>query len=100
MNYTAPKLASPETADAEATAVKIGISISFIGHIERGSRTTSLATLVAICNTLEVSPEHLLCDSLVPTACNASANVTEQGVLQLRKKLYDALVIVDRMGGE
>ena len=51
-------------------------------------------------NTLEVSPEYLLCDSLVPTACNASSNVTEPGVLQLRKNLYDALVIVDRLGGE
>lgn len=106
MDYTAlgnriKKLRQPFLATQEQLAEQVGISASFWGHIERGTRIASLATLVAICNTLEVSPEYLLCDSLVPTACTASANnVTEQSVLQLRKKLHDALVIIDRLCGE
>lgn len=48
----------------ERLAEMIGISSSFLGHIERGTRVASLETLVAICNTLQVSPQHLLRGSL------------------------------------
>ena len=48
----------------EELAEKVGISASFLGHIERGSRIASLETLVALCNTLKVSPQYLLCASL------------------------------------
>lgn len=48
----------------EQLAEKVGISASFLGHIERGTRVASLETLVAICNTLNVTPEHLLSASL------------------------------------
>ena len=48
----------------EQLAEKVGISASFLGHIERGTRVASLATLVAICNTLNVTPEYLLSASL------------------------------------
>lgn len=41
-----------------------GISLSFLGHIERGSRKASLETIVSICNSLNVSPQYLLQDSL------------------------------------
>lgn len=41
-----------------------GISLSFLGHIERGTRKASLDTLVKICNVLKVSPQLLLQDSL------------------------------------
>ena len=41
-----------------------GISLSFLGHIERGTRKASLDTLVRICNVLKVSPQLLLQDSL------------------------------------
>lgn len=77
----------PKHLTQEQLAVKIGVSVSFIGHIERGSRTTSLETLVAICNTLEVSPEYLLYDSLVPTVCASLTNITGHEVAQLRKQL-------------
>ena len=40
---------------------KAGISLSFLGHIERGSRKLSVETLVALCNALECSPNDLLC---------------------------------------
>ena len=48
----------------EKLAEKAGISISFLGHIERGNRKASLETIVSICNALKVSPGLLLQDSL------------------------------------
>lgn len=48
----------------EELAEMVGISASFLGHIERGSRIASLETLVALCNTLKTSPQHLLAASL------------------------------------
>ena len=48
----------------EALAEKVGISASFLGHIERGSRIASLETLIALCNTLKTTPNELLRASL------------------------------------
>ncbi len=48
----------------EKLAEKVGISASFLGHIERGTRVASLETLVSICNELQVTPEILLSASL------------------------------------
>ena len=48
----------------EQVAEKSGISLSFLGHIERGTRKASLETLVSISNVLKVSPAVLLQDSL------------------------------------
>lgn len=48
----------------EKLAEKAGISLSFLGHIERGNRKASLETIVGICNALKVSPSLLLQDSL------------------------------------
>lgn len=42
----------------------MGISLSFLGHIERGTRKASLETLIAIANVLLVSVDALLQDSL------------------------------------
>lgn len=38
----------------------IGISASFVGHIERGSRIASIETLVSIADCLGVSIDYLL----------------------------------------
>lgn len=48
----------------EELAEKIGMSTSFIGHVERGTRKASLETLIAIANTMEVSLDYLLAGSL------------------------------------
>ena len=48
----------------EQLAEKVGISASFLGHIERGTRVASLETLVLLCNVLNVTPEYLLRASL------------------------------------
>ena len=91
------KLRHQKRLTQEQLAEKAGVSAPFIGHIERGSRVASLETLVAICNALETSPEYLLCDSLVPTACAAPANVTAQAVAQLRQQLQSAMDVLDGM---
>ncbi len=44
----------------EKLAERMGISASFLGHVERGSRVMSLETFVRFCETLETSPEELL----------------------------------------
>lgn len=48
----------------EELAEQVGISASFMGHIERGTRVASLETLVALCNVLQTKPEYLLSASL------------------------------------
>lgn len=41
-------------------AEKCGISMSFLGHIERGSRIMSLETFVSICQVLDTDADALL----------------------------------------
>lgn len=44
----------------EALAEQVGISASFMGHIERGSRIASIDTLMQLCHVLGVTPNDLL----------------------------------------
>lgn len=44
----------------EQLADRAGISTSFVGHIERGSRKLSLETLWAICKALDVSMDFIV----------------------------------------
>ena len=44
----------------EGLAEKIGVSTSFVGHIERGSRKLSVETLYALCKALDTSADFLL----------------------------------------
>lgn len=48
----------------EELAEKVGMSTSFIGHVERGSRKASLESLIAIANAMEISTDYLLAGSL------------------------------------
>lgn len=41
-------------------AERVGISLSFIGHIERGNRVASLETVVKIANALGVSVARII----------------------------------------
>ena len=47
-------------------ANEVNLSVSFLGHVERGTRKASMETVVALANTLQVSLESLLTDSLLP----------------------------------
>jgi len=62
----------------EQLAERAGVSLSFIGHIERGSRKASLDTLVAISNALNVSPALLLQDSLICEVTIPSPETTKR----------------------
>lgn len=44
----------------DGLAKKCGISMSFLGHIERGSRIMSLETFVSICNALDAGADEIL----------------------------------------
>lgn len=48
----------------EYLAREIGVSTSFIGHIERGSRKASIDTLVMLANAMDISTDDLLDGSL------------------------------------
>lgn len=60
-------------------ARKCGISMSFLGHIERGTRIMSMETFVSICSVLGTSTDELLWgeahlpDSLLDI-CNVSVD--------------------------
>ena len=45
-------------------AERIGVSTSFVGHVERGTRKASLETLVALSNARGVGVDYLLAGSL------------------------------------
>ncbi|MBQ3079950.1 MAG: helix-turn-helix transcriptional regulator [Clostridia bacterium] len=60
----------------EQLAEKSGISLSYIGHIERGTRKASLETLVSIANALNTSPSLLLQDSLIMDISDPAASPT------------------------
>ena len=45
-------------------AGQLGLSVSFLGHIERGTRKASMETLVTISNVLNISLDELLSESL------------------------------------
>lgn len=44
----------------DVLAKKCGISMSFLGHIERGTRIMSLETFVSICTALDAAADELL----------------------------------------
>ena len=48
----------------EKLAEMAGISLSFLGHIERGTRKARLETIVSLSNSLEISIDYLLQESL------------------------------------
>lgn len=60
----------------EALAEQVGISASFLGHIERGSRIASLETLMQLCRALAVSPNDLLGEPLVARVGELPESIT------------------------
>ena len=76
----------------EALAVAIGLSASFMGHIERGTRIASIETLVRICNVLHVSPNYLLfgneetSDDLTPSNREELISVLDSALEILKTK--------------
>lgn len=76
-----------------------GISLSFLGHIERGTRKASLDTLVKICNALKVSPRLLLQDSLEDDLLGEASAVPESKKKLLRE-ISNFIIEYDDYGKE
>ncbi len=64
----------------ETVADRIGVTPQHISNVETGNTSVSLPTLIAIANTLQVSMDELLCDTLL-----ASAPVYEREAQMLLK---------------
>jgi transcriptional regulator with XRE-family HTH domain len=71
----------------EELAEQVGISTSFMGHVERGSRVASLETLVALCNVLQVTPQYLLSASLTPFEQYMPSGITQENRSRLSEFL-------------
>lgn len=63
-------------------AARASLSASFLGHIERGTRTLSVDTLMSLCRALDATPNDLL--GLPPTlsARPDDMNLLAQELLQ------------------
>lgn len=64
-------------------AEKCGVSTSFIGHIERGSRKASLETMYTLCKTLSISMDSVLF---------ASTGVHLHGYSERQRKDAEAII--------
>ena len=77
----------------EALAERVGISASFLGHIERGTRVLSVETLLSLCQALAATPdellgmEHTALAAQLPQRVTVSAASLLQGVTDLLKNL-------------
>ena len=79
-------------------AERCNLSVSFLGHIERGSRKMSLETLVTVCEVLNLSTDYLLQDELPGSDAvigNIIASVKKQGSYQ-----YDRYVRIIKARAE
>lgn len=76
----------------ETVADRIGVTPQHISNVETGNTSVSLPTLIAIANTLQVSMDELLCDTLL-----ASAPVYEREAQMLLKDCnrYEIRVLLD-----
>ena len=62
----------------EVFAEKLGLSLTYIGMIERGEKIPKLETFIKIANTLEVSADLLLTDVLTTGYSIKSSELTKK----------------------
>lgn len=92
MNYVAlgrriRKARKIKNLTQEQLAEAVGLSLSFIGHIERGSRTASLKTVMDIANVLKTTPDRLLTDSIAQGAHKALSKDYSKNFEEIRLNL-------------
>ena len=78
----------------EDLAEKTGLSVNYIGAIERGEKLPSLETFIDIANTLNVSADMLLCDALNASYTIKNSLLAEklEGIKRAdREKIYDVI---------
>jgi transcriptional regulator with XRE-family HTH domain len=75
----------------EQLAELVGLSASFLGHIERGTRIASLETLCALCRALNVSADYLIGlqaeTAIKPILCDLTQDEIKAGSTILGKIL-------------
>lgn len=64
-------------------AEKVGISLSFLGHIERGTRIASVETLLRISIALKMSLDLLLQDSMPEKLLGDTEGLTDSQITLL-----------------
>ncbi len=78
----------------ETFAEKTGLSLTYIGMIERGEKLPKLETFIGIANTLEVSADMLLSDVLHTGYAFKSSDLTEKLEKlpgEERERIYDVV---------
>ena len=79
----------------EQLSERAGISLSFLGHIERGTRKASVDTLIRLCNALAISPNLLLQDSLNDDLLGDPTNISENQRRLLREIAFQVINYMD-----
>lgn len=69
----------------EYFAEKIGLSLTYIGMIERGEKTPRLETFINIANALDVSADMLLVD-VINTGYTVKTSILSEKIDKLPKK--------------
>lgn len=78
----------------EEFAEKVGLSLTYIGMLERGDKIPKLETFISIANTLEVSADMLLADVLTTGYSVKSTEMTsklEKLSSDERERIYDVV---------
>lgn len=86
----------------ETLAAKCGICLSFMGHIERGTRNMSLDTFANICDALDTGADELLWGIPEPRDFTVPANWEGAGVQKDDSYVMYAKImksVADIMGG-
>lgn len=71
----------------EQLAEQLGISASFLGHLERGTRIASLDTLAQLCNSLQVSPAWLMASALDQPDLSIPEGLSEEDTRKLNEMI-------------
>ncbi len=78
----------------EELALKVEISASFLGHIERGTRVASLETPVKLCHALNTHPNHLLVFPADQEAQPFPHDMGEETRKQLTELFYQGYMVL------
>ena len=79
----------------EVLAEKADIAVTYLGEIERGEKTPSLDVLISLAESLEVSCDYLLRDSVETGAVYVDADISRKLSGLTRKQRITAEAILD-----
>jgi len=81
-------------------AEKIGVSVSFIGHVERGTRAASTETLVAISDALDTSLDVILKGSTVDRQAYGTSLSKQYMIQDMIRLLADKEYLKEQKDGQ